>query len=84
MKEFLVRVSIEPKPELLDPQGQAVERAMQELGLRNISQTRVGKLVKFKLKAVSTTQAREKISEIAQKLLANPVIERYSVEVEEL
>lgn len=84
MKEFLIRVSIEPKPELLDPQGQAVERAMQELGLRNISQTRVGKLVKFKLKAVSTTQAREKVSEIAQKLLANPVIERYSVEVEEL
>lgn len=84
MKEFLIRVSIEPKPELLDPQGQAVERAMQELGLRNISQTRVGKVVQFKLKAVSTTQAREKVSEIAQKLLANPVIERYSVEVEEL
>lgn len=84
MKEFLIRVLIEPKPELLDPQGQAVERAMQELGLRNISQTRVGKLVKFKLKAVSTTQAREKVSEIAQKLLANPVIERYAVEVEEL
>ncbi len=83
MKEFLIRVSIEPKPELLDPQGQAVERAMQELGLRNISQTRVGKVVKFKLKAVSTTQARERVSEIAQKLLANPVIERYSVEVEE-
>ncbi len=84
MKEFLIRVLIEPKPELLDPQGQAVERAMQELGLRNISQTRVGKLVKFKLKAVSTSQAREKVSEIAQKLLANPVTERYSVEVEEL
>jgi phosphoribosylformylglycinamidine synthase len=84
MKDFLVRVLIEPKPDLLDPQGQAVERAMQELGLRNISQTRVGKLVKFKLKAVSTTQAREKVSEIAHKLLANPVIEKYSVEVEDL
>lgn len=84
MKEFLVRVLVEPKAELLDPQGQAVERAMGELGLSNISQTRVGKLVKFKLKAVSTAQAREKVSEIAHKLLANPVIERYSVEVEDL
>ncbi len=84
MKEFLVRVLIEPKPELLDPQGQAVERAMQELGLTNISQTRVGKLVRFKLKAVSSQQARERVTEIAHKLLANPVIERYSIELEEV
>ncbi|MCI2430924.1 phosphoribosylformylglycinamidine synthase subunit PurS [Candidatus Acetothermia bacterium] len=84
MKEFTVRVLIEPKPELLDPQGQAVERAIKDLGLAHISQTRVGKLVKFKLKAVSLPQARERVSEIAHKLLANPVIERYSVEVEEL
>jgi phosphoribosylformylglycinamidine synthase len=84
MKEFTVRVLIEPKPELLDPQGQAVERAIKDLGLATISQTRVGKLVKFKLKAVSLPQARERVSEIAHKFLANPVIERYSVEVEEL
>lgn len=84
MKEFLVRVLIEPKPELLDPQGQAVERALVELGLRNVSGTRVGKLIKFKLKAVSAQQARERISEIAQKFLANPVIEKYSLELEEL
>lgn len=84
MKEFLVRVLVEPKPELFDPQGQAVERAMIELGLKNISGTRVGKLIKFKLKAVSAQQAREKVSEIAQKFLANPVIEKYSIEVEEL
>ncbi|MFN4218986.1 MAG: phosphoribosylformylglycinamidine synthase subunit PurS [Candidatus Bipolaricaulia bacterium] len=84
MKEFLVRVLIEPKPELLDPQGQAVERAMIELGLKNIAQTRVGKLIKFRLKAVSAAQAREKVSEIAQRFLANPVIERYSLELEEV
>jgi len=84
MKEFLVRVLVEPKPELLDPQGQAVERALMELGLRNVSGTRVGKLVKFKLKAISEGQARERVTEIAQKFLANPVIERFSVEVEEL
>ncbi|MCS7197535.1 MAG: phosphoribosylformylglycinamidine synthase subunit PurS [Candidatus Bipolaricaulota bacterium] len=84
MKEFVVRVLIEPKPELFDPQGQAVERAMIELGLKNISGTRVGKFIKFKLKAVSVQQAREKVAEISQKFLANPVIERYSIELEEL
>jgi phosphoribosylformylglycinamidine synthase len=84
MKEFLVRVIVEPKPELLDPQGQAVERALIELGLRNISQTRVGKVIQFKLKAISSQQARERVCEIAQKFLANPVIERYSIELEEL
>ncbi len=84
MKEFLVRVLVEPKPDLLDPQGQAVERAMIELGLRNVSQTRVGKLITFKLKALSAQAARERVAEIAQKFLANPVIERYSIELEEL
>ncbi|MCS6937033.1 MAG: phosphoribosylformylglycinamidine synthase subunit PurS [Candidatus Bipolaricaulota bacterium] len=84
MKEFVVRVLVEPKPELLDPQGQAVERALKELGLTTVSQTRVGKLIKFKLKAVSAQHARERVTEIAQKFLANPVIERYSVELEEL
>lgn len=84
MKEFLVRVLVEPKPELLDPQGQAIQRALIELGLKNVSQTRVGKLIKFKLRAVSAQQARERVAEIAQKFLANPVIEKYSVEVEEL
>jgi phosphoribosylformylglycinamidine synthase len=84
MKEFLVRVLVEPKPELLDPQGQAVERALLELGLKNVSQTRVGKLIKFRLKAISAGHARERVTEIAQKFLANPVIERFSVEVEEL
>lgn len=84
MKEFLVRVLVEPKAELLDPQGQAVERALIELGLKNISQTRVGKVIKFKLKALNAQQARERVSEIAQKFLANPVIEKYSIELEEL
>lgn len=84
MKELLVRVLVEPKPDLLDPQGQAVERAMIELGLRNVSQTRVGKLITFKLKALSAQAARERVTEIAQKFLANPVIERYSIELEEL
>ncbi len=84
MKEFLVRVLVEPKPELLDPQGQAVERALIELGLKNIAQTRVGKLIQFKLKALSAQAAREKVTEVAQKFLANPVIEKYSVELEEL
>lgn len=84
MKEFLVRVLVEPKAELLDPQGQAVERAMIELGLKNILGTRVGKVIKFKLKALNAQQARERVSEIAQKFLANPVIEKYSIELEEL
>ncbi len=84
MKEFLIRVLVEPKPELLDPQGQAVERALNELGLKNVRETRVGKLITFRLKAISAAQARHKVTEIAQKFLANPVIERFSVEVEEL
>lgn len=83
MKEFLVRVLVEPKPELLDPQGQAVERALAELGL-SAQGTRVGKCITFRVKALSARQARARVGEVAQKFLANPVIERYSLELEEL
>jgi phosphoribosylformylglycinamidine synthase len=84
MREFLVKVLIEPKPELLDPQGQAVELAMHELGMETVHETRVGKLVKYKVRAASESEAREKAAEIARRLLINPIIETFSIEVEAL
>ncbi len=83
-KEYLVKILIEPKPELLDPQGHAVEIAMHELGLATARETRVGKLVKYKTLALSETEARQKAIEIANQLLINPIIEVYAIEVDAL
>ncbi|MBI1743615.1 phosphoribosylformylglycinamidine synthase subunit PurS [Candidatus Acetothermia bacterium] len=83
-KEFLVKVLIEPKPELLDPQGHAVEIAMHELGLETARETRVGKLVKYKVQAASEEEVRKKAIDISNELLVNPIIEIFSIEVETL
>jgi phosphoribosylformylglycinamidine synthase len=80
----LVKVLIEPKPELLDPQGHAVEIAMHELGLETARETRVGKLVKYKAHALSAEEAEKKAIAIANQLLVNPIIEVFSIEVEAL
>ena len=83
-KEFLVKVLIEPKPELLDPQGHAVEIAMHELGLETARETRVGKLVKYKVRAASEEEVHKKAIDISKELLVNPIIEIFSIEVEAL
>jgi phosphoribosylformylglycinamidine synthase len=83
-KEFLVKVLIEPKPDLLDPQGHAVEIAMHELGLKTAQDTRVGKLVKYKTRASSEEEARKSAIAIANKLLVNSITEIYSIEVKAL
>lgn len=83
-KEFLVKVLIEPRPELLDPQGHAVEIAMHELGLETARETRVGKLVKYKARAASEEEVRKRAIDISNKLLVNPIIEIFSIEVEAL
>ena len=69
------RVLIRPKQGILDPQGQAVERALPALGFEGISDVRVGRLVELEVADAS------RIDELCQKLLANPLVEDYEVEL---
>ncbi len=69
------RVLIRPKQGILDPQGQAVERALPALGFEGISDVRVGRLVELDVADAS------RIDELCQKLLANPLVEDYEVEL---
>jgi phosphoribosylformylglycinamidine synthase len=66
------------KREILDPQGQAVERALPELGFAGVSDVRVGKHVEL---TVDDGDAEEAARRVAEALLANPVIEEFSVRV---
>jgi phosphoribosylformylglycinamidine synthase PurS subunit len=69
------RVLIRPKEGILDPQGQAVERALPALGLPPAQHVHVGRLVELDV------ENTDRLEEMCQKLLANPLIEDYEVEL---
>jgi phosphoribosylformylglycinamidine synthase PurS subunit len=73
-----VRVLIRPKEGILDPQGQAVERALPALGYEGVSNVHVGRLVELDVPADGDVSAR--VAEMCEKLLANPLIESYEVQ----
>ena len=77
-----VRVVITPKPGVLDPEGRAVQHALQELGYADVSEVRTGKVIDLELATDDPERARTLAVEMCEKLLANPVIETYSLEVE--
>jgi phosphoribosylformylglycinamidine synthase subunit PurS len=69
------RVLIRPKEGILDPQGKAVERALPALGFDRVSHVRVGRLVELE------TDEPDSVTELCEKLLANPLIEDFEVEI---
>ncbi len=77
-----VVVDVMLKPEILDPQGKAVHGALPRLGVTGVSDVRQGK--RFELEVDELTDARlAEIHDIAEKLLSNPVIEDFTVHVED-
>ena len=72
-----VRVLIRPKEGILDPQGQAVERALPALGFTGVESVHVGRLVELEV----ADPAR--VEEMCEQLLANPLIEDYEVQVDD-
>jgi phosphoribosylformylglycinamidine synthase subunit PurS len=71
-------VLIRPKEGILDPQGQAVERALPALGYDGVSNVHVGRMVELDVAGDGDVSAR--VAEMCEKLLANPLIESYEVE----
>ncbi len=79
---FIVRVQVLPKKDILDPQGQAVEKALKSLGYNEVKDLKIGKEIVFQINSDSQQHAQEKVKEMCDKLLANPVIEDYTVEID--
>jgi phosphoribosylformylglycinamidine synthase len=71
------------KPEILDPQGQAVQRALPRLGFEGVADVRQGKRFELTLDGPADEAALERVREMARTLLANTVIEDFTVRVEE-
>jgi phosphoribosylformylglycinamidine synthase subunit PurS len=69
------------KPGVLDVQGKAVESALHGLGWSDVDHVRVGRVIEFDLAADDAGEARSRVEAMCQRLLANPVIEGYRVEI---
>jgi len=75
------RILVRLKPGILDVQGASVQRALHGLGFAEVQALRVGKVLDIELDGMSGDSARRRVEEMCARLLTNPVIEDYTVEV---
>ncbi|MBP6431286.1 MAG: phosphoribosylformylglycinamidine synthase subunit PurS [Ferruginibacter sp.] len=78
---YTVQVKIMPLKNLLDPQGKAVMGGLQNLGINNITDVRVGKHIDLQIEAENEEAAKAVADEAAKKLLANAVMEMYELSI---
>lgn len=76
------RVFVTLKPSVFDPQGKTIADALHSLGYSGVADVRQGKFFELDVAAASADQAKALAAEVADKVLANPVIESFKVEVE--
>lgn len=83
--EWLVKINIQLKESILDPQGQAVQTGLKALGYNNVDDLNVGKYMELKISDLKDkNQVKAQVNEMCQRLLANPVIEDYRFSIEEM
>ena len=75
------RVTIMPKSGVLDPQGKAIQGALTGLGFAGIAEIRQGKLIEVTVVETDPAKARTAVEDMCKKLLANPVMESFSIEI---
>jgi phosphoribosylformylglycinamidine synthase subunit PurS len=73
-------VLVRPKPGILDPQGEAVQRSLRQLGF-SVDEARVGRVVDLELDLGDAEQSRAELERMCEQLLANPLIESYEIDV---
>jgi len=78
---FTVQIKVMPLKDLLDPQGKAVMGGLQNLGLHNVTDVRIGKHIDMQVEADSKEAALAAAEDAAKKLLANPVMEVYEISI---
>jgi phosphoribosylformylglycinamidine synthase len=75
-----LRVLVRLKQGILDVQGAAVQRALAGLGFDDVRELRVGKMIEVEVDAASAEQARARVDEMCRRLLANTILEDYTIE----
>lgn len=82
--QYEARIEVTHLPGVLDPQGATVERALPALGYHNVSQVQIGKCIRLVVESTDRETAQAQVEAMCERLLANPVIEAYDVELTEL
>jgi phosphoribosylformylglycinamidine synthase len=79
--KFTAQVKVMPLKELLDPQGKAVLGGLGNLGMKGIEEVRIGKNITLQIDAASKEEAQQVAEQASKKLLANPVMEYFEIEI---
>ena len=77
------RVHVRLKDGVLDPQGAAIGRALAQLGFAGVDEVRQGKMIELRLDDADPAQAEAKVRAMCERLLANPVIETYTITIDQ-
>ena len=78
---YNIQIKVMPLKDLLDPQGKAVLSGLQNLSLKGVQDVRIGKHITMQIDVATEEEARNLAEEAAKKLLANPVMEFYEIEM---
>lgn len=81
---YKVKIKITLRPSILDVQGKAVQHALENLGYLTVDKVRIGKYIEVTINEDDSAEAERIGGEICRKLLANPVMEDYSIELEQI
>lgn len=81
---FKAKINVTLRPSILDPQGKATHHALTQLGFQDVDEVRIGKHIELLIEAESKESADAVAKQACEKLLANPVMEDFSITVEEL
>ena len=75
--QYTAQIYVTLRPSVLDPAGVAVQSGIKQLGYENIDQVRIGKYIQLNLQAASEAEASDRLHQVCDRLLTNPVIENY-------
>lgn len=78
---MIAKIKVTLKKGISDPQGQAIKGSLQTLGFETVEDVRVGKYIEVFIKDQDINEATQRVKEMCEKLLANPVIEDYTFEI---
>jgi phosphoribosylformylglycinamidine synthase subunit PurS len=81
---YYARIYVTLRSSVLDPAGTAVESGLKQMGYTGVEEVRIGKYIEMKLTATDETDAKTQLDQMCDRLLANPVIENYCFEIEQL
>ncbi len=83
-QNYQAQIYVTLRPSVLDPAGTAVKSGLSHMGYNNVEQIRIGKYVELTIAADTEDAARQQLDQICDQLLANPVIENYRFDLQQL